>query len=710
MNTYLFKRLVICFTLLSSGLMAQSIGVNNPTPDASAALDVVSTSKGVLVPRMTAAQRNLIASPATGLLVFQTDETSGFYFYNGTAWTSLNGSNGQGVPAGGSAGQVLSKTDGTDYNTQWVNDNSWKLNGNTGTGENDYMGNTDNKPINFKVNNTLAGYISAQDTDYNTSFGYKAKAAGLGSVAIGYGAGNSNTSAGYTAVGAGAFENRASLDGVAIGNRAGRNMGGSYNIAIGRNAMQGSSNPINNTGTNNIVLGNSSMLNVTSGYDNIAIGNNNLMNTTTSNGLIAIGKNIDIANRNNVLAIGNDLPNSTFTQENMTRIGNNLNTLTEITGQVKVNAQSTTDNFTLPISRGTANQILSTDGAGATSWVTASSGGASELEKITEGNKTGYRILGRDPARYGDIGINAVDFSVSNGTSTSRGATGTMSFAAGDNTTASGEKSVSMGWSNVASGEASSAFGRNNSSSASNTFSAGWANLAGFNSSVAMGSFNSSTGNSSVAMGTSIYAKAYGEVAVGHFNEDYTPVSTTSRNINDRAFSVGTGYQYYVPEINDNVDVRENGLTVYNSGNTDIGGQLKLNANNPTNNFTLPANRGAANQVLSTDGAGATSWVTPSSGGNGAVTAPILVKLSAGAVTLDDSHHTVIMNTDSPITLPNANTCSGRMYRIVTSFKSTDSSNISTFISIDGTNVSTISGGKTVMIQSNGTNWYQVGQ
>ncbi len=72
---------------------AQGVAINtdNSAADASAALDVKSTNQGVLVPRMTAAQRALIATPATGLLVYQTDGTVGFYFYNGSAWTTLSG-------------------------------------------------------------------------------------------------------------------------------------------------------------------------------------------------------------------------------------------------------------------------------------------------------------------------------------------------------------------------------------------------------------------------------------------------------------------------------------------------------------------------------------------------------------------------------------------------------------------------------------------
>ena len=57
-------------------------------------LDIKSTSKGVLVPRMTAAQKNAIVLPATGLLVYQTDGTTGFYYYTGSFWQQVAGSGG----------------------------------------------------------------------------------------------------------------------------------------------------------------------------------------------------------------------------------------------------------------------------------------------------------------------------------------------------------------------------------------------------------------------------------------------------------------------------------------------------------------------------------------------------------------------------------------------------------------------------------------
>jgi hypothetical protein len=66
----------------------QNVGINNngAAPDASAALDISSTSKGILVPRMTLVQRGAIASPATGLLIYQTDGIPGFWAYNGSGW------------------------------------------------------------------------------------------------------------------------------------------------------------------------------------------------------------------------------------------------------------------------------------------------------------------------------------------------------------------------------------------------------------------------------------------------------------------------------------------------------------------------------------------------------------------------------------------------------------------------------------------------
>ena len=92
-------------TLLLTGatITAQAqnnVGVGTTTPNASAVLDVSSTTQGLLAPRMTTTQRNAIGSPATGLLVYQTDGTAGFYVYTGTAWTPLASGSGTAGPTG----------------------------------------------------------------------------------------------------------------------------------------------------------------------------------------------------------------------------------------------------------------------------------------------------------------------------------------------------------------------------------------------------------------------------------------------------------------------------------------------------------------------------------------------------------------------------------------------------------------------------------
>lgn len=74
--------------LVSFNAYAQ-IGIGTTNPDASSILEIKSTNKGMLTPRMTTAQRTAITSPANGLLVYDTTENS-FYFYQDTVWTRID--------------------------------------------------------------------------------------------------------------------------------------------------------------------------------------------------------------------------------------------------------------------------------------------------------------------------------------------------------------------------------------------------------------------------------------------------------------------------------------------------------------------------------------------------------------------------------------------------------------------------------------------
>ena len=95
-----FTKMFLAICLLAGfdfSLNAQNVGINDDgsQPQNSAMLDVKSSNKGLLIPRMTQTARNQIVGPANGLLIFQTDNIPGFYYYNGSAWTHI----GSGIEA-----------------------------------------------------------------------------------------------------------------------------------------------------------------------------------------------------------------------------------------------------------------------------------------------------------------------------------------------------------------------------------------------------------------------------------------------------------------------------------------------------------------------------------------------------------------------------------------------------------------------------------
>ena len=83
------KKIILIGFIFLSTLGHAQIGINTGIPDASAALDISSTTGGLLIPRMTAIERTQITTPATGLMIYQTDGTDGFYYYNGANWKHI---------------------------------------------------------------------------------------------------------------------------------------------------------------------------------------------------------------------------------------------------------------------------------------------------------------------------------------------------------------------------------------------------------------------------------------------------------------------------------------------------------------------------------------------------------------------------------------------------------------------------------------------
>src|SRR6218665_1280465 len=94
-NTLLKSSFAGCILFLlvffSQRTAAQNnVGIGTATPDASSIVDMVSTSKGMLVPRMTSLQRLAIASPANSLLVYDTDSMCYFFYRQpSSSWMSL---------------------------------------------------------------------------------------------------------------------------------------------------------------------------------------------------------------------------------------------------------------------------------------------------------------------------------------------------------------------------------------------------------------------------------------------------------------------------------------------------------------------------------------------------------------------------------------------------------------------------------------------
>ena len=90
-----------------------NIGIGT-TPDSSAKLEINSTTSGLLIPRMTIAERNAIPSPANGLIIYNIDCNELDYF-NGTNWVSVLNSNSFSIPVSGIATNIMC----TSFTANW---------------------------------------------------------------------------------------------------------------------------------------------------------------------------------------------------------------------------------------------------------------------------------------------------------------------------------------------------------------------------------------------------------------------------------------------------------------------------------------------------------------------------------------------------------------------------------------------------------------
>ncbi|WP_396211861.1 hypothetical protein [Flavobacterium sp.] len=112
------KYIFLLFLLASINGFSQ-IGIGVAVPAASSELEVSSTTKGVLIPRMDEAQKNAIVSPANGLLVFQTNGVSGLYFFDtpSNSWKSISsdGWNNSGNSGTNATNNYIGTQDAQDF-------------------------------------------------------------------------------------------------------------------------------------------------------------------------------------------------------------------------------------------------------------------------------------------------------------------------------------------------------------------------------------------------------------------------------------------------------------------------------------------------------------------------------------------------------------------------------------------------------------------
>jgi len=356
MKLKIHRSLLLLF--LSSPFYAQ-VGIGTTSPNASSILDITSTNAGLLIPRVALTGANditTIAAPVTSLLVYNSGfAPNGYYYWNGTIWVQLAAST-----------------------------TAWTLTGNAGTAvATNFLGTTDNVDLVIKRNNIRAGYIgdpyydptSFNSNNGNTSLGANsltnptiniATQTGVRNTAVGVNVmpglttGQRNTGVGDFAL----FSNTTGTENTAVGvGSLYSNIFSSGHVAIGRNALT-SFNAPNTANIGNTAVGFSSLRNSVTGNSNTAIGFESLRNVLGSG-------NVGIGYQAGRLEIGSNklyVENSNADANNALIYGEFDTNIVRVNGTLQISNPTTPNGYAFPVVRGTAGQVLQTNGAGATSW------------------------------------------------------------------------------------------------------------------------------------------------------------------------------------------------------------------------------------------------------------------------------------------------------------------------------------------------------
>jgi trimeric autotransporter adhesin len=567
-----------------------NMGINTSSPNASAILDITSTDKGLLVPRMTMVQRDAIASPATSLLIYQTDNTPGFYFYNGTVFEKVGGTTTPPFFKVSTANtNHIIYNDAANYGKNFIV-NADSVNWKSGT-ENKMM--FIGQKGAFRAGQAFSKNWNV-DSVGNQSFatGFNTNAKGNNSAAFGY----QTVASGFSSFASGVETSASGPLSTAMGNVT--KASGSYSTAMGSSATaSGESSTATGYGTTSSGLGS-----FAGGYNTIAQGSyaTSLGLSTKAYGLASFAINqATEATGDRSTAMGFSTKsksygevtigasNDTLLQVNSTSFAADTNRIFTVgigthptlrktgfviqqNGNVGINERKPTEkldiNGSIKIVDGTqgAGKILTSDANGKASWQAAAGGG---FFKVSTANTN--HIIYNDAANYGKNFIvngdsvnwksgteNKMLFIPSKGGAFRVGQTfdkswnvdsiGSSSFAAGINNKALAIGSTSSGSGNTITSNATYAIaiGQSNTASANGAIALGLSNKAIANYATAIGSLNTSSSNGSVAMGFSNSATASGSVAIGQSNNATVSgaVAIGQSNSATASYSMALGY------------------------------------------------------------------------------------------------------------------------------------------------------------------------
>jgi hypothetical protein len=223
-------------------------------------------------------------------------------------------------------------------------------------------------------------------------------------------------------------------------------------------------------------------------------------------------------------------------------------------------------------------------------------GGGTGLQVLDEGNGNGWRLTGRTAANYGNIGLDAIDFSLSSGISSTRGSTGIRALSSGYDIINSGNDNAIFGNNNTNSGSKNFMYGNSNTSTYDNTLTGGNSATSSRAGANAIGSSVTAFGQWSSVFG--LYGTSYslGEFVVGLYPTTYTPTGQDTHSTLDRALTVGIGT---------GTGARLDGFRVWKDGSIDMPSYgVNTHTGTPAYNLVVDASGNILEDALGAGGGG----------------------------------------------------------------------------------------------------------